>query len=217
MLIDAYSKKINGIIQKIIGFTKNQENFALMSYHENQQLQHILIQINKNKEEIILLPENKRNASFIEFDGENLVFGIYDETQVNRPKEYFFIDFETRAFKEAKSYSVKNLEQAYLNPAHYPEDSRHFKTFQEFFKSKWNLCIYHAIEYLELENKVIFSYYICNENWKNILLITNKNFEILHEDILMEDKKLGYISFQMMGNFLFYTKAKNELKIYEIL
>lgn len=214
-LNNCISKIFNGNIQQLNFLLIENSPHIILNISNDINFQYFLLNLDNQEIQLMELPENLLKAPIIGTNINKLYFGIYDDTQVNKPKEileYDIIQEKTNILKEKINFFTHNL----FSPIHYPKLNKYFKSFEEFFVNKWNICIDHAIEYLELENKVIFSYYICGDQKKNSILVTDKNFRILLKDELIENKKLGYLTFQVYQNFLVYIKNKNELKVYEI-
>ena len=103
------------------------------------------------------------------------------------------------------------------SPMHFEESQPEFKAFGNLFEQKYGEKIGKGLDYWEGSNKLIFSYYIYDNAWKNKLRICDHAFQTLFMDILAEGEQMGYHTFQCFENTLIYIKEKRELFIYEDL
>ena len=97
---------------------------------------------------------------------------------------------------------------------HFEESQPGFKEFQQFFAQQFSEKIVKVLDYWEGADKLIFSYYLYESGLKNKLLVTDKAFHILHEDVLAEGDGMGYQTFQVFQNQLIYIKNKHQLDRY---
>lgn len=97
---------------------------------------------------------------------------------------------------------------------HFEESQPGFKEFQQFFAQQFSEKIVKGLDYWEGADKLIFSYYLYESDLKNKLLVTDKAFHILHEDVLAEGDGMGYQTFQVFQNQLIYIKNKHQLDRY---
>ncbi len=102
-------------------------------------------------------------------------------------------------------------------PIHIEESQAEFKPFARLFELKFDEKIGKGIDYWEGSNKLIFSYYIYENTWKNKLRICDFDFQTLFADTLAEGEQMGYQTFQRLGDALLFIKDKCELLIYEDL
>jgi Domain of unknown function (DUF4905) len=100
---------------------------------------------------------------------------------------------------------------------HYPEDSPHFPTIYKFLYRLLNVDAVKAVDYLEISNKIIISYYIYRENlFQNYLLVTNREREILLHDFIAETEGIGIDTFTVQSDTLLYVKNENQFIGYEL-
>jgi hypothetical protein len=120
--------------------------------------------------------------------------------------------------KEEKPYAL-NSESPFnfQTPQHYEESQDYFKDFQTFFKQQFNENIAKGLDYFEGEDKLIFSYYLYDNGWKNYLRVCNLAFETLVHELIAEGDAIGYHTFTLLNDQLIYVKDKIKLVIYEKL
>ena len=119
---------------------------------------------------------------------------------------------------EEKSRSI-NPENAFSFqvPQHYEESQEYFKDFQTFFLQQFNEKIAKGIDYFEGEDKLLFSYYLYDNGWKNYLRVCNLAFETILLEQIAEGDTIGYQTFTLLNEQLIFVKDKLKLKIYEKL
>jgi hypothetical protein len=105
----------------------------------------------------------------------------------------------------------------FQTPQHYEESQPYFKDFQAFFKQQFNETIAKGIDYFEGEDKLIFSYYLYDNGWKNYLRVCNLAFETLVLELIAEGDAIGYHTFTLLKDQLIFVKDKIKLVIYEKL
>jgi hypothetical protein len=100
---------------------------------------------------------------------------------------------------------------------HYPEDSPHFPTIYKFLYRLLNIDAVKAVDYLEINNKIIISYYIYNNKlFQNYLLVTNRECQILLNDLIAETEGIGIDTFSVQSDTLLYVKNENQFIGYEL-
>ena len=102
-------------------------------------------------------------------------------------------------------------------PQHYEESQEYFKDFQRFFQQQFNENIAKGIDYFEGEDKLLFSYYLYNNGWKNYLRVCNLAFDTILLEQIAEGDTIGYQTFTLLNEQLIFVKDKLKLKIYEKL
>lgn len=102
-------------------------------------------------------------------------------------------------------------------PQHYEEGQDYFKDFQSFFQQQFNEKIAKGIDYLEGEDKLLFSYYLYDNGWKNYLRVCNLAFDTILLEQIAEGDTIGYQTFTLLNEQLIFVKDKLKLKIYEKL
>ena len=105
----------------------------------------------------------------------------------------------------------------FKTPQHYEESQDYFKDFQTFFKQQFNENIAKGLDYFEGEDKLIFSYYLYDNGWKNYLRVCNLAFETLVLELIAEGNAIGYHTFTLLNDQLIFVKDKIKLVIYEKL
>lgn len=100
---------------------------------------------------------------------------------------------------------------------HYTETSEYFPLIFKFLYHLLKIEAEKAVDYLEVNDKIVISYYIYKENqFHNYLLITNKEKEILLHDFINSSEGIGINTFSTKSDTLFYVKNQNQLIGYEI-
>jgi hypothetical protein len=132
--------------------------------------------------------------------------------------EVNLIDGAIRSISEKFNFSVKEKKMAsqlfsIQIPSHYHTEKSYFKDFQQFFEIKFNQKIDKGIDYLEGDNKLIFSYYLYENTWLNKLKVCNLDFTSIWDDTIETTELIGHTTFQVFENLIIYTKNKNELII----
>ena len=105
----------------------------------------------------------------------------------------------------------------FQTPNHYEESQDYFKDFHTFFKQQFNENIAKGIDYFEGEDKLLFSYYLYDNGWKNYLRVCNLAFETLVLELIAEGDAIGYHTFSLLNNQLIFVQDKIKLVIYEKL
>ena len=100
------------------------------------------------------------------------------------------------------------------SPQHFEESQPEFKPFAALFEKKFDEKIGKGIDYWEGSDKLIFSYYIYENAWKNKIRICDYDFQTLFIDTIAEGEQMGYQTFQRFQNTLLFIKDKRELFIY---
>jgi hypothetical protein len=102
-------------------------------------------------------------------------------------------------------------------PHHYDESQEYFKDFQAFFLKQFNETIAKGIDYFEGNDKLLFSYYLYDNGWKNYLRVCNLAFDTILLEQIAEGDSIGYQTFSLLNEQLIFVKDKLKLKIYEKL
>ncbi|MFD3407476.1 hypothetical protein SKC37_02300 [Aquirufa sp. HETE-83D] len=102
-------------------------------------------------------------------------------------------------------------------PQHYEESQSYFKDFQTFFQQQFNESIAKGIDYFEGEDKLLFSYYLYDNGWKNYLRVCNLAFDTILLEKIAEGDSIGYQTFTLLNEQLIFVQDKLKLKIYEKL
>lgn len=193
------------------------EYLILHKYASNQKPEpEGLLILNVNSGEIV-----KRIESWIFFNFQHHVLTIY-QLQNNEPI-YKMIDFSYSL--DTKTILEKTLPTAEqsnnlireTSPTHYPEDSPHFPIIYKFLYRLLNIDVVKAVDYLEISNKIIISYYIYRDkSFQNYLLVTNRAREILLNDLIAETEGIGIDTFTVKSDTLLYVKNQTQFVGYRL-
>jgi len=110
---------------------------------------------------------------------------------------------------------VTGNEFNFQTPQHYEESQEYFKDFQTFFKKQFNQTIAKGIDYFEGNDKLLFSYYLYDNGWKNYLRVCNLAIDTILLEQIAEGDTIGYQTFSLLNEQLIFVKDKLKLKIYE--
>jgi Domain of unknown function (DUF4905) len=103
------------------------------------------------------------------------------------------------------------------SPTHYPEDSPHFPTIYKFLYRLLNIDAVKAVDYLEMSNKIIISYYIYRDkSFLNYLLVTNRSRQILLNELIAETEGIGIDTFTVKSDTLLYVKNQTQFVGYKL-
>lgn len=122
------------------------------------------------------------------------------------------IDLNTGKFTTEKHEKKEQI--SIESPMHFEESQPEFKSFLTLFEQKFGEKIGKGIDYWEGPDKLIFSYYIYENAWKNKLRICNYTFQTQFIETIAEGDQMGYHTFQHVQNKLIFIKEKHELFIY---
>ena len=134
------------------------------------------------------------------------VEGIYLRTQKGD------INLQTGIYETQKSIKWQGV--SFESPQHFEESQPGLEAFQKLFEQKFGETIAKGLDYWEGSDKLIFSYYLYAQGWKNRLRICTFDFQTLHEETLAEGEKIGFQTFQIVNRHLVYIRDKHELVIY---
>lgn len=104
-----------------------------------------------------------------------------------------------------------------ISATHYPEDSPHFPTIYKFLYRLMNIDAVKGVDYLEISNKIIISYYIYRDkSFLNYLLVTNRSRQILLNDLIAEAEGIGIDTFTVKSDTLLYVKNQTQFVGYKL-
>ena len=113
--------------------------------------------------------------------------------------------------------SVETKKTTFEKVIHYPEDSSYFPTIYKFLYRLLNVDAVNAVDYLEISNKIIISYYIYRDkSFLNYLLVTNRNRELLLNDLIAETEGIGIDTFTVKSDTLLYVKNQTQFVGYRL-
>jgi Domain of unknown function (DUF4905) len=114
-----------------------------------------------------------------------------------------------------KSFKA-NLSQN-SSPTHYPEDSPHFPAIFNFLYRLIGIEAQKGVDYLEIDNKIVISYYIYSNNlFQNYLLVIIHDRQILLNDLIAITEGIGIDTFTLQSDTLLYVKNENYFVGYEL-
>jgi hypothetical protein len=161
--------------------------------------------------------------NWVFFNFEKNILTAY-EIENNQPVYQYKLLPSTKLSVETQTTALKlsTIQQSELRPfnnptIHYPEDSPHFPTIYKFLYRLLNIDAVKAVDYLEISNKIIISYYIYNNKlFQNYLLVTNRERQILLHDLIAETEGIGIDTFSVQSDTLLYVKNENQFVGYEL-
>lgn len=102
-------------------------------------------------------------------------------------------------------------------PVHYTEDNPYFAVIFNFLYRLLRFEAQKAVDYLEVGDKIIISYYIYHQNLLlNYLLVTNRKREVLLNKLIATSEGIGIDTFVVSAGLLLHVGNKNQLLGYEI-
>jgi hypothetical protein len=120
---------------------------------------------------------------------------------------------EIEQYKKS-TIALSNIETSLT---HYPEDSPHFPTIYKFLYRLMNIDAVRGVDYIEISDKIIISYYIYNDkSFLNYLLVTNRSCQILLNDLIAEAEGIGIDTFTVKSDTLLYVKNQTQFVGYKL-
>lgn len=109
-------------------------------------------------------------------------------------------------------------------PFHYPEQSDNFNTIEEYLKHSHAINPVKAIDYLEIRNLIVISYYLYNEVSQKdnklldnfILVLDTEGNKLLNIKIDENLQGIGLGIFFVVKNQLIFSRNKSEIISYQI-
>ena len=100
---------------------------------------------------------------------------------------------------------------------HYPEDSPHFPAIFNFLYRLIHIEAQKGVDYLEIGNKIIISYYIYRDKlFQNYLLVITHDRQILLNDLIATTEGIGIDTFTLQSDTLLYVKNENYFVGYKL-
>lgn len=150
-------------------------------------------------------------ADWIFFNYKESILTVY-QLQNNQP---IYRDIVLNKMAENNINSSSNSESHAV--IHYQETSLHFPTIFKFLYRLLNIHAVKAVDYLEISNKIIISYYIYSDkSFQNYLLVTNRSREILLNDLIAETEGIGIDTFTIKSDTLLYVKNQTQFVGYRL-
>ena len=146
---------------------------------------------------------------------------IYEYEAEDKPviKQTFWVDVVSGELRDTiQNDSVPSREIARpQTPIHYIEENPYFSVIFNFLYRLLKIEAQKAVDYLEVGDKIIISYYIYHQNLLfNYLLVTNRKREVLLNKLIATSDGIGIDTFVVSTGLLLYVGNKNQLLGYEI-
>lgn len=188
------------------------ENLILHKYSSNQKPEAVGLLILDIKSGEVMA----RISDWIFFNYTEDVLTVY-QLQNNQPvyKEIYLKNL----FKSLQQFNNSIIETPTVeaSPTHYPEDSLHFPTIYKFLYRLLNIDAVKAVDYLEINDKIIISYYIyIDKSFLNYLLVTNHSRQILLNDLIAQTEGIGIDTFTVKSDTLLYVKNQTQFVGYRL-
>ncbi|MFT7162332.1 MAG: hypothetical protein ACI9GZ_003522 [Bacteroidia bacterium] len=188
------------------------DNFLVLNEYSNGQ--------NPDKARAIVYDyKNKR----INWEKEN--FNIIDikGKLIKSPHQYFegrysYWDIESGSIVESDENENLKTEKNEYFPLCYPETNEYFSWFAKVISGQKKHMPRISCEYLELNDKIIISYYYMEKEALNNSLIVLDSYGQTIESIKLGEnlKGIGKDTFFAIENHLIFISYKNTLNIYEV-
>lgn len=188
------------------------ENLILHKYSSNQKPEAVgLLILDVKSGEVIA-----RVSDWIFSNYKENVLTVY-QLQDNQPvfKEIYL----KKLFKNLQQFnnSIIGPPTVEASPTHYPEDSLHFPTIYKFLYRLLNIDAVKAVDYFEINNKIIISYYIYRDkSFLNYLLVINHSRQILLNDLIAQTEGIGIDTFTVKSDTLLYVKNQTQFVGYRL-
>ncbi len=148
---------------------------------------------------------------WIFFNSKENILTVYQLDENSMPV-YQEIILENISKSSLKAELTQNV-----SPIHYPEDSPHFSAIFSFLYRLLNIEAQKGIDYLEIDNKIVISYYIySNKLFQNYLLVITHDRQILLNDLIATTEGIGIDTFTLQSDTLLYVKNENYFVGYEL-
>ena len=142
----------------------------------------------------------------------------HSHIQVVQEKSLYWINLQSGHFEIPEDPTDEGSNQfLFENPSHFEENQPGFSDFKLFFKQNFDENIVKAMDCWDGNDKIIFSYYLYDNGWKNYLRVCNLAFETLVLELIAEGDAIGYHTFTLLNDQLIFVKDKIKLVIYEKL
>ena len=153
----------------------------------------------------------KKVDDWIFFNCQENILTVYQMDENNMPI-YQEIILENLNTDSLKPQLTQNF-----SPTHYPEDSPHFPAIFNFLYRLISIEAQKGVDYLEIDNKIVISYYIySNKLFQNYLLVITHDRQILLNDLIATTEGIGIDTFTLQSDTLLYVKNENYFVGYEL-
>ncbi|MEQ9404441.1 MAG: hypothetical protein RIM99_12685 [Cyclobacteriaceae bacterium] len=147
--------------------------------------------------------------SNIEYYNDGLFISEYQDKHDPNQKKYFLVNEIGKEEVSRTELPVKKNQMSC--PVIYEEGSESFKIVSEYL----NLDLPCSVEYLELDDKIIISYYLrSGKEFDRYILVLKEGQEKVH--VIQDSGMKGFAagSFFVLNDKLFFIKERNEMCIY---
>ncbi len=149
--------------------------------------------------------------SMIETFDKQLFISEYQDEKDPNNKKFYRVDPADKI--EVSLREIPYSENAIIQPSIYEPGSEYFKTVGEFL----GLELPCACEYLEIDRKIILSYYLrSGKEFERYLLLLEEGKKVFKE--LQDTQMKGFASgsFFVVNGLLIFIKNRNEIFVYAI-
>ena len=154
---------------------------------------------------------SKKIDDWIFFNCQENILTIYQMDENNMPI------YEEIILEKLETNSLKPQITQNFSPTHYPEDSPHFPAIFNFLYRLISIEAQKGVDYLEIDNKIVISYYIySNKLFQNYLLVITHDRQILLNDLIATTEGIGIDTFTLQSDTLLYVKNENYFVGYEL-
>ena len=172
---------------------------------------------------IILAPESgeilERIDDWIFFNYRDNILTVYQLKDGQPVYKDINLPIQSNNQETKQSFNRSKVETSIvqISPTHYPEDNPHFETIYKFLHRLLSIDAVKAVDYLEISNKIIISYYIYKDkSFQNYLLVTNRSRQILLNDPIASTEGIGIDTFIVKSDTLLYVKNQTQFIGYRL-
>ena len=121
-------------------------------------------------------------------------------------------------FNTKEKSNITSQTSEVTTPIHYTSEDVHFKTLTTFLSNNFNKEAVHAIDYLEVKDKILISYYIYEgSKLNNEFILLTKEGDLLYSTTLDNELSgIGYGTFFVIKNIVYFIRNKKTLLGIEI-
>lgn len=197
-----------------LGLQESRNQMAIFQIFDNNQMpaSKAILGYDLNKNSVIW---QKEKLSFHHANDKYVATLV----QENEHSELKNLDILTGKEIQITEEFNNNINTEIYYPLHYKNDNQYFADIAEFIQQKQNHIAVEAIDYLEVGQLILISYYICDSDNKlsNYLFIINEEGElVLSETLGTSLPGIGIDTFWIWKNKLVFIKNKSELNIHTI-
>ncbi|MCU0469917.1 MAG: DUF4905 domain-containing protein [Arcicella sp.] len=157
------------------------------------------------------------NSGTLVLNVADVCFHHYENNQLTVVKNSLFQTIPLDVQRQSNDSVVEIGKTLHESVQHYSEASPYFTTIFKFLYRLLGIEAQKAVDYLEISNKIIISYYIYRENlFHNYLLVTNREQKIILHEHIATTEGIGINTFTVQSDTLLYVKNENEFIGYEL-